>query len=430
MLDQYCAYHLEDLGVYSPEKLIEFKGQCTQFVEEIKAMDHDLYVEIMEMSKPKQLSYMKAIYESNNASNDSSDQSINIEDLQSESDDLLLELEAFARLSNDDPSIITEDTAGSFLNRLIDHIRDWITKIGKMWDNLNDTAKYLSIGGVVLLFSNFIQAILGLGTSFLYAFLSNPGVFLVTMMIALIAFIPFGPNQISGAGLILTKIKKVMTNNAPVTKGMKAINIVLSTDMRNCISSNVGPATSGTVKDHIVYNLIFRDRADEMTTPASVAADKALACILSYITNAIAEMYSSLLECLKHTSGATPVHPYNITSLDATLATMDLSPECQSINDALHDYIDLFEDVLSATFNKDAKSMRFWHDALRKQINKVLGGTHATPIKNATRGVPKSYSNKVIVFDKAGSIIKSGSKKAYHGVKNKLKRDFPMPASV
>jgi len=417
MLDRYCAYHLDDLGAHTPEKLVEFKGQCTGFMESIKTVDRELYREIMEMSTPKQLSYIKSIYESHNPSE------LELE-LESDSDSILADFKALADSHED--GVISENTAGDFLNRLIDRIRAMLSKIGDVWDNSTDGFKFLGVGVAGAIIFKLLVPILSLGASIFWILATSPIIFMTLTMLAVLAFIPFGPNQISGVNVLLNSFKKVLSNHVPITTELKNINIVLSTDMRNCLNSNIGQATPNSVKNHIVYNLLFRDRGDEMISPAAIAADKALSCILSYITNAIAEMYSSLLECIKNTSGETPIHPYNITSLDATLATLDLKPECQSISDAVHDYTSLFDDVLSAAFSNDSKSMRFWRDSLRKQINKVLGGTHASPIKNATRGIPKSYNNKVIVYDKSKS-VKDLAKKKINQIIDSEKKKFNRP---
>jgi len=67
-LEEYTEHHLHDIGQFSEEAQQKFMEECSGFLTTIKDADHDLWEEVMTMSKPKQSDLMRTILEVNSFS--------------------------------------------------------------------------------------------------------------------------------------------------------------------------------------------------------------------------------------------------------------------------------------------------------------------------------------------------------------------------
>jgi len=397
-LTRYCQYHLFDIGELNPDNVELFKEQFNSFMGDVKDIDTDLYRDIMTLPISEQVNYLKSVYAMN------SEESITMDNLLYECDSLQEELDTVLNSFDSDMSEISESTVGSIMDRIISSIFKVLNKIEDIWKHIPDNAKYVIIGAgsaAAILISMY----LGLLTKIFHLLLHTTAGFLslgpagmgVIALIFVLMFTPFTQFRISGLDVIISKIRKVMALNFPITKRLKTINTIMTTDMKKCITSTLSSTTPEMVRNHVVYNLLLRDRSEPKTDASAIEADKILACVLSYSTNAIAELYGSLFNCMQIVGKQLISSASNLTSLQTTLSTMDMTPECQSINEAIIEYVELFEQILEEAFKNDSTSVQFWRDQLSKNIKLVAGGRHANPIKNAMRGIPKEYKNVILI---------------------------------
>ena len=377
-LDRYCTYHLEDIGMLSPTNLLDFKGYCTEFSEDIKELDRELYRDVMTMSQPKQVNLIRDIH------------NLNIQTVEERLDTLVdidLELSEIIR----EEILISESAITDKLKSIPDKLISWFSnKLKLLARDFKANSPAIATTFLIL----FGLGGVGLG---LFGVVGPIVQIMLATLLVVLPFMSFGKNQISLIDILTSQLTKLRYSRGLIDDN---IQLLLRSDMKSCLNSNISTETNKITKDIIIYNLFTRNREDQPGfTPAEIASDKLLECSLTYLTNTIAEMYSSLSSCQTATRKNKP-SPSSFTTLSPELSKLDLAPECQSIRDTLDKYVIYYNTLLDLAFTHDTTAKRYWKHTLDEHIKLVMGGRHANPVNNASRGVPKKFSKVKFKFDR------------------------------